>query len=45
MYLPIKIRHDILNQYHGNDMEVKIFNYMYMIEIDLRIFLQKMWVS
>ena len=33
MYKFIKIRHDILVQCHGNDMEMKKVNYM--LEIDI----------
>ena len=35
MYEFIKIRLDILIQIHENYMEVKKFNYMYMLEIDI----------
>ena len=33
MYKFIKIRHDILIQRHGNEMEMKIFNYVLEINI------------
>ena len=42
MYKFIKIMHDMINQCHGNYKEMKIFNYMYKLEIEIfRNFIQK----
>ena len=39
MYLLIAIRQDIIIQYHGNYIEVKIFNYMLENDMSRKIFL------
>ena len=43
MFKFIKIRHDILIQFHGNYMEMKKFNYM--LEIDILRNHKKFWES